>query len=113
MDLNHDYIDKEPFLLMGAQERLQMCKCAILSMGDMGYTDPPLPSIKEFIGEYTDEDANKLLESRIRQILEVGELAAPDEILSISVSSPIGGGAFTVDLRLSFASEVFDVPTIL
>lgn len=57
MDLNHDYNDGEnPFLVIGAAERLQACKAAILAYGDLGYTDPPLPDIRDAIGDYTDVD---------------------------------------------------------
>lgn len=113
MDFNHDYVEHEPFLLAGAKERLQMCKCAILAYGDLGYTDPSLPDIRELIGEYTDAAGATLLEQRIREILEIGQLCTPDEILSIVVDSPIGGEGFHVSLNLAFGSEVFDVPAVL
>ena len=35
MDFNHDYNDGEnPFLVVGAAERLQACKTALLAFGD-------------------------------------------------------------------------------
>lgn len=113
MDLNHDYLGQEPFLVAGARERLQMCKCAILAFGDLGYTDPPLPDLREFLGEYTDVPTGEALEARIREILEVGQLCTPEEILSIAVTSPVGADYFTVSLQLSFGSEVFNAPAIL
>lgn len=113
MDLNHDYVEQEPFLVAGARERLQMCKCAILAFGDLGYTDPPLPDLREFLGEYTDLPTDAALEARIREILEIGQLCTPEEIISIAVTSPVGADRFTVSLQLSFGSEVFDAPAIL
>lgn len=113
MDLNHDYLEQEPFLVAGARERLQMCKCAILAFGDLGYTDPSLPDLREYLGEYTDVPTSEALEARIREILEVGQLCTPEEIVSIAVTSPVGADHFTVALQLSFGSEVFNAPAIL
>lgn len=113
MDLNHDYVEHEPFLVAGAKERLQMCKCAILAFGDLGYTDPPLPDLREYLGEYTDAPTQEALEGRIREILELSQLCSPEEILSISVTSPVGADHFTVSLQLAFGSEVFDAPAVL
>ena len=112
MDLNHDYIEHEPFLLAGAKERLQMCKCAILAMGDLGYTDPSLPDIREFVGAYTDAETGELLVQRIHEILLVGRLARAEEIISIKVVSEEGADHFQVRLDLAFGSEVLDVPTV-
>lgn len=113
MDLNHDYIEHEAFLLAGASERLQMCKCAILAMGDMGYTDPPLPDLRGFIGEYTDKEAAGLLEARIREILEIGQLCTPEELVSVTVTNKVGSESFEAQLVFTFGTEVVDVPAVL
>ena len=113
MDLNHDYIDHEAFLLVGAAERLQMCKCAILAFGDLGYTDPAIPNLRKYIGEYTDSDTAKALEAGIRAILEVGQLCTPEEIVSIDVKDKTGSEAFEVQLVFTFGTEVVDVPAVL
>lgn len=113
MDLNHGYIDNEAFLLAGASERLQMCKCAILAFGDMGYTDPAVPDLRNFIGEYTDGQSAAALGTRIREILEVGELCTPEEIVSVDVTNPIGSDTFHVQLVFTFGTEVVDVPAVL
>lgn len=111
MDLNHDYIEHEPFLVAGGKERLQMCKCAILAKGDLGYTDPPIPDLRMALGQYTDAPAAREVEQAIRSLLEIAQLARPDEILSIeAVPYPEG---FTVALNLSFGTEVLDVPTAI
>lgn len=113
MDLNHDYIEHEPFLLLGAAERLQMVKCAILAGGDLGYTDPEIPDIREFIGAYTDQETGDLLCGRIRELLVVGRFALPEEIISISIVSQVGDDHFTVSLDFTFGHEVLDVPAVL
>lgn len=113
MDLNHDYRGNEAFLLTGVPERLQACKCAIMAFGDLGYTDPEIPSIWPFIGAYTDTPTSSALESKIREILLISGLARPNDILSIKVTSLEGADHFTVDLKLAFGSEVFDVPAVL
>lgn len=111
MDFNHDYVEHEPFLVAGARERLQMCKCAILSKGDLGYTDPAIPDLREAIGQYTDAEACAALESLIQAILEIGQFASRDEIISITVTAH--GDTFTAALAFTFGTEVFDVPAIL
>lgn len=113
MDLNHDYTEHEAFLLAGASERLQMCKCAILAFGDMGYTDPSIPDLRKAVGEYTDEQGISALQSKIREILEIGQLCTPEEIVAINITSPIGGESFVVQLVLTFGTEVVDVPAVL
>lgn len=113
MDLNHDYVEHEAFLLAGASERLQMCKCALLAYGDMGYTDPPIPDLREFIGQYTDTDAARALESKIREILEIGQLCTPEELLSVNVEGTTGSETFHVQLVFTFGTEVVDVPAVL
>lgn len=113
MDLNHDYIEHEAFLLVGAQERLQMVKSAILAFGDLGYTDPAIPDIREFIGQYTDAETGARLVQKIREILAVGRFASADEILSIEIVSAEGDDHFKVSLNFTFGSEVLDVPAVL
>lgn len=113
MDMNHDYVETEPFLLAGVPERLQACKCAVLAFGDMGYTDPAIPSLKSFIGEYTDSPTNEELEKAIRSVLTISQLASEKEIQAIQVISPVGADYFTVSLEFTFGTEVFDVPAVL
>lgn len=113
MDLNHDYTEHEAFLLAGVSERLQMCKCAILAFGDMGYTDPAIPDLRKFLGEYTDRPTADALASKIREILEIGQLCTSEEIIAINVTNPVGSETFQVQLVLTFGTEVLDVPTVL
>ena len=113
MDLNHDYVEHEAFLLAGASERLQMCKCAILASGDMGYTDPAIPDLRKFIGSYTDGGTATTLEARIREILETGGLCTPEELVSVATINPIGSETFQVQLVFTFGTEVVDVPAVL
>lgn len=111
MDLNHDYVEHEAFLVAGARERLQMCKCAVLANGDLGYTDPPIPDMRDAIGEYTDAPTAREVEQMVRSVLELSQLVRPSEILSIeAVPYPEG---FSVTLNLSFGTEVLDVPTAI
>lgn len=104
MDLNHDYNGDNEFVLSGNAQRLQQVKAAILSFGDMGYTDPPVPNIQYAIGEYTDEAANSALEGAIRDILVDSMVVRPEEIVSIQVTSPVGGRGFTAQLGFTFGT---------
>ena len=61
MDFNHDYNGTNELLVVGSRERLQACKCVILAFGDLGYTDPPIPSLGDAIGEFTDFDFEEAL----------------------------------------------------
>lgn len=102
MDLNHDYNGDNEFLLSGNAQRLQQVKTAILSFGDMGYTDPPVPNIQQAIGEYTDEAGKAALKGTIREILIDSMVVRPEEIVSIEVTSVTGDGKFEARLGFTF-----------
>ena len=102
MDFNHDYNGDNEFLLSGNAQRLQQVKAAILSFGDMGYTDPVVPNIQRAIGDYTDENCHIALEGAIREILITSMVVRPEEIVSIAVTSPIGDKGFTARLGFTF-----------
>ena len=102
MDFNHDYNGDNEFLLSGNAQRLQQVKAAILSFGDMGYTDPVVPNIQRAIGAYTDENGHIALEGAIREILVTSMVVRPEEIVSIAVTSPIGDKSFTARLGFTF-----------
>ena len=102
MDFNHDYDGNNEFLLSGNAQRLQQVKAAILSYGDMGYTDPVVPNIRLAIGEYTDTNGQGALEDAIREILITSMIVRPDEIAYIRITSPIGSNGFTARLGFTF-----------
>lgn len=109
MDLNHDYDGTNELLVVGSRERLQACKCVLLAFGDLGYTDPSVPSLADAIGQYTDGDGFEAIRAKIREILVISQVVRDDEILSVDVTSATGDSRFTVGLQLSFGSETFDV----
>lgn len=104
MDLNHDYTGLNDFLVIGSVERLQLCKCIILSQGDLGYTDPPIMDIRTFIGDYTDTDSIDALRRGIYNLLVTSQAVMPEEIISIDVVSSTGSDKFIVDMQFSFGS---------
>ena len=112
MDFNHDYNGDNEFLLTGNAQRLQQVKAAILSFGDMGYTDPAVPNIQRAIGDYTDENGHMALEGAIREILITSMVVRPEEIAGIMVTSPVGANGFTVQLGFTFGELKFTHPGI-
>lgn len=113
MDLNHDYNGNNELLLAGSSERLQMCKCAILAYGDLGYTDPPIPDIRDAIGMYTDSEGIDDLRNKIYEILIISQVVTEDEIISIDIISEPNDNIAVVDLQLSFGSDRFSLPSTL
>lgn len=113
MDFNHDYNGTNELLVVGSRERLQACKCVILAFGDLGYTDPPIPSLGDAIGEYTDFDGVEAVKNKIHDILIRSQVVREDEIGGIDVISPNGDDRFTVDLQLTFGNETFEVSAIV
>lgn len=111
MDLNHDYDGTNELLLDGNRERLQACKCVILAYGDLGYTDPTIPDLRDALGEYTDDYGAELVRSKIYEILVVSQVVREDEIISVDVVSPVGADYFTVDLQLTFGNDNFEIST--
>lgn len=109
MDFNHDYNGMNGLLVSGMAERLQLCKGAILSMGDLGYTDPGLPDIREALGDYTDTSGIDSVKSKIREILVISQVVLDSEILSIDVTSPIGDNKYVVDLRFTFGATTMEL----
>ena len=69
MDFNHDYDGTNELLIVGSKERLQACKCVILAFGDLGYTDPPIPSLGDAIGDYTDFQGIASVKRKIHDFL--------------------------------------------
>lgn len=112
MDLNHDYNGDNEFLLSGNAQRLQQVKAAILSFGDMGYTDPAVPNVQRAVGEYTDANGAAELEGAIREILSTSMVVAPEEIIDVSVTSLLGANEFTVHIQLSFGTAEFEYPGV-
>lgn len=112
MDFNHDFNGDNVFLLSGAKERLQSVKAAVLSFGDMGYTDPEVPDIRYAIGDYTDPAGHRALENAIREILITSMIVRPEEIVGINVVSPVGGNGFVVRLDFTFGTTQIDHPAI-
>lgn len=112
MDLNHDYDGTNELLVVGSRERLQTCKCVILSFGDLGYTDPPIPDLSDAVGDYTDFYGVEAVKSKLREILLLSQVVREDEIGSIEVTSLQGDDHFTVDLQLTFGSVYFEIPAI-
>ena len=113
MDFSHDYDGTNELLVVGSKERLQACKCVILAFGDLGYTDPPIPSLGDAIGEYTDVDGVEAVKNKIHDILIRSQVVREDEIVGIDVISPNGDDRFTVDLQLTFGNETFEVSAIV
>jgi len=113
MDFNHDYNGGNEFLLTGNAQRLQQVKAAILSFGDMGYTDPAVPNIQRAIGDYTDENGRIALEGAIREILITSMVVRPEEIVGISVTSQNGASGFTVQLGFTFGELGFTHPGVV
>lgn len=112
MDFNHDYNGNNEFLVSGAKERLQMVKSAILSFGDMGYTDPPVPNVQYAIGDYTDPAGQLKLENALREILITSMVVRPEEIVNIKVTSPVGSNGFTARLDFTFGATEVTHPAI-
>lgn len=112
MDFNHDYNGDNEFLLSGSMQRLQQVKAAILSFGDMGYTDPAVPNIQYAIGEYTDPQAHLDLEGAIREILITSMVVRPEEIVSIQITSPVGDKGFTANLGFTFGKLALSHPGV-
>lgn len=112
MDFNHDYNGNNEFLLTGAKERLQMVKAAILSFGDMGYTDPQVPNVQYAIGDYTDAEGQAALEGAIHEILITSMVVRPEEIVNIKVTSPIGANGFAVKLDFTFGTTEIQHPGV-
>lgn len=110
MDFNHDYNGSNEFLLSENAQRLQQVKAAILSFGDMGYTDPQVPNIQRAIGEYTDGAGASALEGVLRDILVTSMIVRPEEIARISVTSPEGGSAFVAELGFTFGKLSLQYP---
>lgn len=113
MDFSHDYNGTNELLIIGSKERLQACKCVILAFGDLGYTDPPIPSLGDAIGDFTDYDGQTAVKNKIREILIRSQVVRDDEILGIDIISQVGDERFTVDLQLTFGNETFDVNGIV
>lgn len=113
MDFNYDYDGTNELLVVGSRERLQACKCVILAFGDLGYTDPPIPSLGDAIGDYTDFQGIASVKRKIHEILIRSQVVREDEILGIDVISPQGDDRFTVDLQLTFGTETFDINAIV
>lgn len=114
MDFNHDYNDGEnPFLVVGAAERLQACKTALLAFGDLGYTDPPIPDIRDAIGGYTDPDGIERVKRKVREILTVSQVVRDSELLSVDVTSPVGASLYHVEVSFTFGRIEADVATVL
>lgn len=112
MDFNHDFNGDNEFLLSGNAQRLQQVKAAILSFGDMGYTDPEVPNIQHAIGQYTDMDNHIRLEGAIREILITSMVVRPEEIVGIQVTSPVGANGFTVQLGFTFGKVEISHPGV-
>ena len=112
MDLNHDYDGTNELLVVGSRERLQTCKCVILAFGDLGYTDPPIPDVRDAVGDYTDFYGTEAVKSKLREILLLSQVVRDDEIVSVDVTSPQGDDHFTVALQLTFGFVNFDIPAI-
>lgn len=112
MDLYHDYNGDNELLVVGIAERLQMCKCVILSYGDLGYTDPSIPDISEALGDYTDDYGLEAIKNKIYEILILSQVVRDDEISFLDVISKPGADYVTVDLQLSFGSTTLDVPIL-
>ena len=112
MDFNHDFNGDNEFVLSGNAQRLQQVKTAILSFGDMGYTDPEVPNIQYAIGEYTDMDDHIRLEGAIREILITSMVVRPEEIVGIQVTSPVGANGFTAQLGFTFGKVEISHPGI-
>lgn len=114
MDFNHDYNDGEnPFLVVGAAERLQACKTALLAFGDLGYTDPPIPDIRDAIGDYTDLNGMDSVKRKVREILTVSQVVRDSELLSVDVVSPVGDDRFTIEVEFTFGRIEVDAAAIL
>lgn len=112
MDFNYDFNGNNEFLLTGAKERLQMVKSAILSFGDMGYTDPPVPNVQFAVGDYTDPNGHANLEGAIKEILITSMVVRPEEIVGIKVVSPVGDNGFRVRLDFTFGTTEIQHPAI-
>lgn len=110
MDFYHDYDGTNELLVVGARERLQACKCVLLAFGDLGYTDPQIPDLRNAIGEYTDYDGTESLRSDIIKILSQSQVVRSDEIIDVSVVSPRGADHFTVNLQLAFGTTSVELP---
>lgn len=114
MDLNHDYNDgQNQFLVIGAAERLQACKAALLAFGDLGYTDPPIPDIRDAIGDYTDLDGMDSVKRKVREILTVSQVVRDSELLSVDVVSTVGDDRFTIEVEFTFGRIEVDAAAIL
>lgn len=112
MDFNHDFNGNNEFVLTGAKERLQMVKSAILSFGDMGYTDPVVPNIQYAIGDYTDPNGHRALADALREILITSMIVRPEEIVDIKITSPIGDNGFAARLDFTFGKLELTHPGI-
>lgn len=112
MDFNHDFNGNNEFLLSGAKERLQMVKAAILSFGDMGYTDPEVPNVQLSVGDYTDPAGQENLELALRDALITSMVVRPEEIVSIKVTSPVGDNKFTARLDFTFGTTEIQHPAV-
>lgn len=114
MDLNHDYNDgQNPFLVIGAAERLQACKTVLLAFGDLGYTDPPIPDIRDAIGDYTDSTGIESVRRKVREILTMSFVVLDSEILSVEVTSPVGADLFHIEVEFTFGRIETDVTAVL
>lgn len=111
MDFNHDYNGINGLLVSGVTERLQLCKSAILAMGDLGYTDPGLPDIRDVLGEYTDSSGVSIVEDKVREILIASQVVSNSEIVSIDVTIP-DASTFLVDLKLTFGEVNIELPSM-
>lgn len=109
MDFSHDYNGTNELLVVGSKERLQACKCVILAFGDLGYTDPPVPSLADTLGEFTDSNGIDSVRNKIHEILIRSQVVSEGEIVGIDVTSEQGADHFTVDLQLTFGNETFEV----
>ena len=109
MDFNHDYSGTNEFLVTGNQERLQAIKTVVYAYGDLGYTDPPIPSIEGVVGEYTDADAMRALETDLRRVLLLSQVVRDTDIVSIQVVSSVGDNKFKVAMQFVFGSMTIDV----
>lgn len=113
MDLSHDYNGNNELLVAGSYERLQMCKCVILACGDLGYTDPSIPDIRDALGTYTDEYGLESIKNKIYEILILSQVVRDNEIVSLDVTSQPGYDYVTVDLQFSFGATSLEVPIMI
>ena len=109
MDFNHDYSGSNEFLVTGNQARIQAIKTVVCAYGDLGYTDPSIPSIEGAVGEYTDADAMHALETDLRRVLLLAQVVRDTDIVSIQVVSTVGDKKFKIAMQIDYGSTTIDV----